>query len=160
MSKPEAANEGMSATQKRNYALLLAAGMLVTGTMNTLFTKFQSLQSFECADPANPYDCDKCPEDAPDGTCVPFEQPVLQTFTMFLGEFICFIVYYILRYFNKRKAAQAGTVYDDGNMLVGYVHHRPRRAHLDLHACLFPSIPAPTSAPGPSGPRARPLASP
>jgi len=82
--------------------------MLTTGTLNTLVSKYQNRKSFECN--ADTYECELCPETssnitlitlqldqpllAANDTCIDFEQPVYQTFLMFLGETLCFILYY------------------------------------------------------------------
>lgn len=63
---------------KASIAVFLVAGMLITGTANTLLNKFQDHQCIEnCNTPAAKF----------------YEQPVWQTFTMFIGEFICLIVF-------------------------------------------------------------------
>ena len=59
------------------------AGMLITGTMNTIFFKLQNNQSTK--------DNGK------------FTHAFFQTFTMFIGEFMCLVVYTIHSYIEKKK---------------------------------------------------------
>ncbi|GBE89727.1 Uncharacterized protein SCP_1700510 [Sparassis crispa] len=61
------------------YVPALIAGMLITGSSNSLWTKWQDMQCVEdCNDP-NP------------AHHVLYEQPVWQTLQMFLGEMLCFL---------------------------------------------------------------------
>ncbi|EPQ58425.1 hypothetical protein GLOTRDRAFT_110196 [Gloeophyllum trabeum ATCC 11539] len=61
------------------YVPVLVAGMLITGSSNSLWTKFQDMQCVEnCSDP-NPQNQ------------MHFEQPVWQSLQMFLGEMLCFL---------------------------------------------------------------------
>ncbi|KAH9952193.1 hypothetical protein B0H21DRAFT_684191 [Amylocystis lapponica] len=61
------------------YVPVLIAGMLITGSSNSLWSKWQDMQCVEnCADP-NP------------ARHVLYEQPVWQTLQMFLGEMLCFL---------------------------------------------------------------------
>lgn len=69
------------------YVPALIAGMIITGSSNSLWTKWQDMQCVEnCNDP-DP------------STHVLYEQPVWQTLQMFLGEMLCFlpVVYMYLR---------------------------------------------------------------
>lgn len=77
-------------TSDRNRAtLILVAGMLITGTANTILNKFQDRQCVgNCDDP----DFTKRHH---------FEQPLWQTLNMFIGEFSCIIVYLYTRYFSQ-----------------------------------------------------------
>jgi drug/metabolite transporter (DMT)-like permease len=59
------------------YIPLLVLGMLSTGTINTLLNKYQDLTCIR--------NCDTRPEY--------FEQPLIQTLNMFLGEVICLVVW-------------------------------------------------------------------
>lgn len=65
--------------------ILIVAGMISTGTINTLLNKFQDLQ---CV--AN---CSTEP--------LFFAQPLLQTLTMFVGEIICLFIYFA---FSKKPS--------------------------------------------------------
>ncbi|KZT28535.1 hypothetical protein NEOLEDRAFT_1129354 [Neolentinus lepideus HHB14362 ss-1] len=59
------------------YVPVLIAGMLITGSSNSLWSKYQDMQCVEhCDDPDQQ---------------VLFEQPVWQTLQMFLGEMLCFL---------------------------------------------------------------------
>lgn len=60
--------------------ILFINGMLICGTINTLLTKYQDSVCVESCD-TNP---------------IYFQQPLLQTFNMFLGEITCLIVYIFL----------------------------------------------------------------
>ncbi|KAG0705045.1 hypothetical protein DFH29DRAFT_908548 [Suillus ampliporus] len=61
------------------YIPILLAGMIITGSSNSLWSKWQDMQCVEnCSDP-NP------------ATHVLYEQPVWQTLQMFLGEMLCFL---------------------------------------------------------------------
>ncbi|KAK9455496.1 hypothetical protein V1511DRAFT_521244 [Dipodascopsis uninucleata] len=68
---------------------ILVAGMLITGTANSLLTKFQDNQ---CV--AN---CDG-PEDQRER----FEQPVIQTFQMFIGEASCWTLVLLQQILSRR----------------------------------------------------------
>jgi len=80
-----------------------------------VFTKYQNEQSFYCPygeiDLDMEYNCSVRPageEDNDDGVCTDFEQPVYQTFILFMGEFLCFFVFYIMLFFQKRNALKTG----------------------------------------------------
>jgi drug/metabolite transporter (DMT)-like permease len=64
----------------------LIAGILIIGTINTIISK---LQDRICID--------KCETDNP----IYFEQPLIQTLNMFIGESLCLIVYLIYKYKYK-----------------------------------------------------------
>ncbi|KAJ2724670.1 hypothetical protein GGI07_001822 [Coemansia sp. Benny D115] len=71
----------------------LTAGMLFTGTLNTLLTKLQDKQCVgNCADP----DASKHEY---------FEQPVWQTLNMFYGEMLCLACFYIFNYLRRAQSA-------------------------------------------------------
>ncbi|KAJ6546507.1 hypothetical protein DFH09DRAFT_1171218 [Mycena vulgaris] len=55
---------------------VLLAGMIITGSSNSLWSKWQDMQCVEDCDSNNP---------------VLYEQPVWQTLQMFLGEMLCFL---------------------------------------------------------------------
>lgn len=65
------------------YLLLLTVGTIVTGCLNSLFTKYQDNQ---CVRNCNNPDL---------STHKTFEQPVLQTLQMFIGELSVFLVYWV-----------------------------------------------------------------
>lgn len=60
----------------------LIIGMLLTGSLNTILTK---LQDSVCVD--------KCDTDTP----IYFEQPIIQTLNMFLGEIVCLLWLFMYR---------------------------------------------------------------
>ncbi|OCH95605.1 hypothetical protein OBBRIDRAFT_788152 [Obba rivulosa] len=74
------------------YVPVLIAGMLITGSSNSLWSKYQDMQCVENCDDPNPTHH------------VLYEQPVWQTLQMFLGEMLCFlpVVYTWLR--SKRAS--------------------------------------------------------
>lgn len=82
------------AVQSNVYLLILVAGTVFTGCLNSLFTKYQDNQCVK--------NCDN-----PDLTTHKnFEQPALQTLQMFIGEMGCFIVYYLIfktNFFQKEQ---------------------------------------------------------
>ncbi|KAI0818955.1 hypothetical protein BC629DRAFT_1278834 [Irpex lacteus] len=61
------------------YIPILIAGMLITGSSNSLWTKWQDMQCVENCDDPNPR------------RHVLYEQPVWQTLQMFIGEMLCFL---------------------------------------------------------------------
>ncbi|RDX48330.1 hypothetical protein OH76DRAFT_1404907 [Lentinus brumalis] len=69
------------------YVPVLIAGMLVTGSSNSLWSKWQDMQCVENCDDPNP------------AHRVLYEQPVWQTLQMFLGEMLCFlpVIYSLVR---------------------------------------------------------------
>ncbi|KAI5814706.1 hypothetical protein BZA77DRAFT_294825 [Pyronema omphalodes] len=64
----------------RALTAALVTGMLVTGVANTLLTKYQDMQCVRNCDAPNPEDRHV------------FEQPVLQTLQMFVGEMGCWVI--------------------------------------------------------------------
>lgn len=71
------------------YTIFLVSGMLITGACNTLFSKFQDRQCVKDCDTAKPKY---------------FEQPVIQTLNMFIGEALCYLLgSYAIHYFSKKK---------------------------------------------------------
>lgn len=67
------------------YLVLIVAGCIITGCLNSLLTKYQDNQCVSnCANP----DPSKRRN---------FEQPVLQTLQMFVGEFCCYFIYRVIR---------------------------------------------------------------
>ncbi|KAH9934935.1 uncharacterized protein B0H18DRAFT_927619 [Fomitopsis serialis] len=61
------------------YVPILVAGMLITGSSNSLWSKWQDIQCVENCDDPNP------------ARHVLYEQPVWQTLQMFFGEMLCFL---------------------------------------------------------------------
>jgi len=66
----------------QSMLLLLVAGMLFTGTINTILNKLQDLTCVE--------NCDARPSEQHH-----YEQPIWQTLTMFIGEALCLLVYIV-----------------------------------------------------------------
>ncbi|KAJ2557521.1 hypothetical protein EV175_001297 [Coemansia sp. RSA 1933] len=78
-------------TSSAYYGTMLAAGMLLTGTLNTLLTKLQDKQCVgNCSDP----DASKREY---------FEQPVWQTLNMFYGEMLCLACFYLFSTLRLRR---------------------------------------------------------
>ena len=71
------------------YKVFLASGMLIFGSINTITTK--------TADMVNT-------TGRPDFEPHPFSHPYMQGVGMFLGEFSCLIVFYLLKIYNNFKA--------------------------------------------------------
>lgn len=88
--------------------LFLAVAMLITGTINTISTKFQDMRVVKGVG---------------DGPPTPFEHPFSQTAAMFTGELLCLAAYYIsiLPFWRRGKtasAAAASTSGEEGASLV------------------------------------------
>lgn len=87
------------------YILGLVGFCIMTGCMNSLFTKYQDNQCVRnCSDP----DTSKHQL---------FEQPALQTLQMFIGEFSCILVYYLVyrSKFSGNGDADGYDPLDDGD---------------------------------------------
>jgi len=70
------------------YHLGLALLMLITGSINTLSVKW----------------ADTMKSESTDGKLRPFVHPFLQACGMFIGEMSCMIAFFIVRWYNRRKA--------------------------------------------------------
>jgi hypothetical protein len=68
-------------TLSQSMIMMLIAGMLFTGTINTILNKLQDLTCIE--------NCDAAPSERHH-----FEQPIWQTLNMFIGEALCLLVFY------------------------------------------------------------------
>ncbi|KAF3921109.1 hypothetical protein AA313_de0209642 [Arthrobotrys entomopaga] len=83
----------------KSLILVLVAGMLLTGCSNTLLTKWQDQQCVRnCSDP-DPRKREN------------FEQPVIQTLQMFIGEMGCWLVIGLYRLYTKyqnRRGSREG----------------------------------------------------
>jgi drug/metabolite transporter (DMT)-like permease len=75
---------------------ILVGMMLLTGCSNTLLTKYQDMQCVRNCDSPNP----KYREH--------FEQPVLQTLQMFIGEMGCWLVIGLFSLWQRYASARAG----------------------------------------------------
>ncbi|EGD84112.1 hypothetical protein H112_07803 [Trichophyton rubrum D6] len=83
----------------------LVTMMLVTGVCNTLLTKYQDMQCVRNCDSPDP------------SKRVAFEQPVLQTLQMFVGEMGCWLVLFcidIWKGFIARRFSSAAPLFTDG----------------------------------------------
>jgi drug/metabolite transporter (DMT)-like permease len=87
----------MSGVDTGLFTAFLALGMLITGTINTLTTKFQDLQVV------------KGYGDAPPSA---FEHAFFQTACMFIGELICLFAFRISKLFEKAPAKEEVQVDD------------------------------------------------
>lgn len=74
---------------------VLVTMMLVTGVCNTLLTKYQDMQCVRNCDDPDPK------------RRVVFEQPVLQTFQMFIGEMGCWLVLLLINLWNRYVTARS-----------------------------------------------------
>nr|CAH0098970.1 unnamed protein product [Daphnia galeata] len=74
-----------------SYQLSLAVLMVVTGSINTLSTKW----------------ADKLESENSVGDVQPFNHPFLQACTMFIGESLCLLVFTISHFAKKRKQSQS-----------------------------------------------------
>jgi len=74
-----------------SYQLCLAVLMVVTGSINTLSTKW----------------ADQLSANNSVGELKPFNHPFLQACTMFIGEFLCLLVFTISNQVKKRKQSQS-----------------------------------------------------
>ncbi|CAB0007430.1 unnamed protein product [Nesidiocoris tenuis] len=71
-----------------SYQVLLAVVMVTTGSINTLTTKW----------------ADKLDAKGSDGKSRPFDHPFVQSACMFLGEFLCLVVFKTLFFVYSRRA--------------------------------------------------------
>ncbi|EEP77239.1 conserved hypothetical protein [Uncinocarpus reesii 1704] len=81
----------------RSMIPLLVTMMLVTGVCNTLLTKFQDMQCVRNCDDPDPK------------RRVVFEQPVLQTLQMFIGEMGCWLVLFGMNMWNRYVSPRLGS---------------------------------------------------
>ncbi|KAF9227866.1 hypothetical protein BS17DRAFT_857417 [Gyrodon lividus] len=75
------------------YIPFLLAGMIITGSSNSLWSKWQDMQCVENCDDPDPQNY------------ILYEQPVWQTLQMFLGEMLCFLPVLYTWLSTRRKAA-------------------------------------------------------
>ncbi|KAK6363362.1 hypothetical protein TWF730_000796 [Orbilia blumenaviensis] len=76
-------------SNSKTLILALVAGMLLTGCSNTLLTKWQDQQCVRNCDDSDPRKREH------------FEQPVIQTLQMFIGEMGCWLVIGLYKLYNK-----------------------------------------------------------
>lgn len=92
----------MSGARGKYFTIILAVGMVITGSFNTISNK---LADITCARGTvdTPHDPDT--NDCPDGTHE-FNHPFVQSGAMFVGEFLCLVTFYILTFVNRRKGKE------------------------------------------------------
>ncbi|KAJ7285670.1 hypothetical protein C8J57DRAFT_1051375 [Mycena rebaudengoi] len=80
---------------------VLLGGMIITGSSNSLWSKWQAAHPFD----RPPLQDMQCVEDCDTNNPILYEQPVWQTLQMFLGEMLCFlpVLYTWLR--SRRQSA-------------------------------------------------------
>ncbi|VEU21526.1 DEKNAAC102594 [Brettanomyces naardenensis] len=79
--------------QSSYIILLFVAGTIITGACNSIFTKFQDLQCVKhCGEP---------------GRQEYFEEPVLQSIQMFLGELLCWLPVILGNLMKSKKSSAA-----------------------------------------------------
>lgn len=82
--------------------LFLTIGMLVSGVCNTVLNKYQDMTCVEdCDDPKN---------------AKYFEQPIWQTFNMFVGETLCYILVYAILIWEYHQARRYAPLAVDGTL--------------------------------------------
>ncbi|KAF8058115.1 SLC35F6 [Scenedesmus sp. PABB004] len=84
-----------AAGKMRAAVVVLSLCMLITGTINTIATKYQDITVVGTL---------------PDGTPLTFKHPAVQSACMFFGEALCLIPYFILRW-RRRKAKRRDPAY-------------------------------------------------
>jgi len=76
------------------FHLALASLMLVTGSINTLSVKY----------------ADKLKSENTAGQIVPFNHPFLQACGMFLGEMLCMVAFYVVKWYKKKRREQRAAI--------------------------------------------------
>jgi len=76
------------------FHLALALLMLITGSINTLSVKY----------------ADKLSAENTIGENVPFNHPFLQACGMFLGEMMCMVAFYVVRFYKKKRREQRAAI--------------------------------------------------
>ena len=88
------------------HQFLLALGMLVTGSINTIANKVADWQSAEGVHNGNcPRWADASSGDYTPGPCQ-FIHPFFQALIMFIGESTCLVVYYGGRYIDRKRGKE------------------------------------------------------
>ncbi|CAI2370816.1 unnamed protein product [Moneuplotes crassus] len=98
---------------------ILMAGMLVTGTLNTVFLKFMNLAYYT---------------DREGKSDKQFNHAFFQTFIMFIGEFLCLGVYGIMYLRDKKK-------YGDASLNPQAIEAKKRGLKTNINVCIL-AIPA------------------
>lgn len=99
------------------YQLFLAGLMLVTGSINTLSTKWADRQTSHFCDGS--------------GENVTFEHPFLQGVGMFIGEFLCLLVFKFIWYSTARYRTERMTYRGDASSPI--VRFWPINIQKDVH---------------------------
>ncbi|CAG0885631.1 unnamed protein product [Darwinula stevensoni] len=86
------------------YQGFLAGMMVVTGSINTLSTKW----------------ADRLNSTNSEGKEVPFKHPFLQASGMFLGEFTCFIAFLIQHFYHRRRQREIGDLIPMNTRLINF----------------------------------------
>lgn len=81
-----------------SYQLFIAGGMVIFGSINTLSTKWADQQSAPGSS-----------SEKLDGKEHQFDHPFLQAVCMFIGEFLCLLVFKLWYYSNKYDVCRRGT---------------------------------------------------
>lgn len=99
---------------KGNYfAIVLAVGMVITGSFNTISNK---LADITCAHGTTETPYDKDTNDcASDPGSHMFNHPFVQSGAMFVGELMCLITFFIISQINKYKGATVEKAHPDFN---------------------------------------------
>lgn len=108
----------MAATISRCSLYLLMLGMLLIGTVHTVFLKIQNLTYFTSRD----------------GREMQFNHAFFQTFFMFFGELLFLIPYGVIHYMNSKK-------YGKFSHSLEVVEAKSRGLRADINVCLL-AIPA------------------
>ncbi|KAJ7685017.1 hypothetical protein DFH06DRAFT_1157146 [Mycena polygramma] len=93
------------------YIPILLAGMLITGSSNSLWSKWQDMQCVE-----------DCSSDHP----VLYEQPVWQTLQMFLGEMLCFLPV-IYTFLQSRRQSPVHLPSEDDALVPNKLEPQPEQ---------------------------------
>ncbi|CAI2162448.1 12243_t:CDS:2 [Funneliformis geosporum] len=84
--------------------LFLTIGMLISGVCNTILNKYQDMACVK--------DCDKKNPEY-------FEQPIWQTFNMFVGETMCFVLVYAILVWEYHQSRSYAPLASDGTVTDG-----------------------------------------
>ncbi|OLL25957.1 hypothetical protein NEOLI_004731 [Neolecta irregularis DAH-3] len=121
----------MAENSSRLVVQMLVAGMLVSGVMNTILSKYQDLQCVEnCNSP---------------GRARSFEQPVWQTLNMFLAESLCWVILGLYRLFSHHShkvGYEPIPVHYDSPAVETLLERGGKRQHMHGNQILLLALPA------------------
>lgn len=101
-------------------------GTIVSGSLNSILTKYQDIQCIgHCSNPSK---------------AEYFDQPVLQTLQMFMGELLCWIPILVLRY--NRQKCKAGDAEEERNPLLEPVGSTTTRKPSGIRDTIALAIPS------------------